>query len=471
VEKMSSRILLVVKNKAGIAGIENAAESIGVKCVHVRSTRDAARKLQTGGLDAVVLDESLLGQDNLAFLEEAKAEHPNTDFIVISASATIEGAVEAVSRGATNYLPSPVDPAAFRAVLERILKKRQWLSELEAMKQRFHHELGLGDVIACSTEMKEILKKARTVAKTNSTVLIEGETGVGKEVVAIAIHVNSDRPDGKFVAIHCGALPDTLLESELFGHEKGAFTGADSRKIGKFEYASGGTIFLDEISTTSPAMQVKLLRVLQERTITRVGGTESIPVDVRIIAATNADLKEEVKTGRFREDLFYRVNVIPIYVPPLRERKEDIPVLAAHFLRMYRDRIKKRITGISNEVIERLKSYDWPGNVRELENVIEHSVIMEETDTLTLASLPLRILAVSVLQEHDFEAMSMAQARKVVLERFEKEYLSYVLDKYKGRIGESARHAGLTARSIHGKMKSHGIRKESYRKKPEKPET
>jgi two-component system NtrC family response regulator len=310
--------------------------------------------------------------------------------------------------------------------------------------------------------MKRVFELIANVATTDSTVLIQGETGTGKELVARAIHYSSKRKRNKFIAINCGALADNLLESELFGHEKGSFTGAIRQKIGKFELADQGTLFLDELGNISPAMQIKLLRVLQEMRFERVGGNQVIEADVRIIAATNDDLEKAVEEDRFREDLYYRVNVIPIMLPPLRERKEDIPLLARHFIEK---RSHGRVTEISDEAIQSLMSYDWPGNVRELENIIERSVILSSGSTLTQIDLPTKTYRKSDDPSllHFNEDLPLDQVREEAIDLVEKEYMKRVLARYHGSIKRVAEHTGLTTRSIHGKMKKFGLRKEDYK--------
>ena len=311
--------------------------------------------------------------------------------------------------------------------------------------------------------MHRVFELIENVAMTDSTVLVQGETGTGKEMVSRAIHYGSRRKQNKFVAINCGALSDNLLESELFGHEKGAFTGAIRQKIGKFELADQGTLFLDEIGNVSPAMQVKLLRVLQERQFERVGGTKTIESDVRIIAATNEDLEKAVQEDRFREDLYYRINVIPIQLPPLRQRREDIPLLAKHFVQKLSN---GRVKDVSESALQTLLSYDWPGNIRELINIIERSIILERSETLEHVDLPNR----STTRKNgdatllDFnEELPLDVVREQAIDIVEKEYMKRVLRKHHGSIKRAAEHAGLTTRSIHGKMKKFDLRKEDYK--------
>jgi len=312
--------------------------------------------------------------------------------------------------------------------------------------------------------MQEVYDLISDVADTDATVLIRGETGTGKELVAKSIHFNSRRKDRVFVSLNCGALPETLLESELFGYEKGAFTGALKQKIGKFEYANGGTIFLDEVTDLSPTTQVKLLRVLQEKVIERVGGNEQLDVDVRIIAATNRDLEEEVEHGNFREDLYYRLNVVPIKLPPLRERKEDIPLLTKHFLAKYTQLLNKDINIISQEVLNEIMAYDWPGNVRQLENLIERAIIMAKENTIYHIDLSddLRRRK-NGLQQNLAVELPFKEAKKMVVSGYEKEYFINLLRRCKGNITQSSRISNLDMKTLRRKMKEYGLEKSEFK--------
>ena len=348
--------------------------------------------------DLVVTDISMPGMDGLELLRHARKVVPDTAVILMTAFGTKQTAIDALNQGAAYYVEKPFDLDEMKVVVRKTLENRRIAAENADLKQRNRGLLAelkgkyrFGDLVGRSAKMRAIFQLIERVAATGSTIMISGESGTGKELIARAVHFNSGRGEAPFVSINCGALPDDLLESELFGHMKGSFTGATSNKKGLFEVASGGTIFLDEIGETSPAMQIKLLRVLQERRIRRVGGTEEIPVDVRVITATNQDLERMVREKAFREDLYYRINVIPIHMPALREKPEDIPALAEHFLDKYRVIVGKPIRGISKEAMERLEAYHWPGNVRQLENVIERAVALEATDVVSPESLPLEV--------------------------------------------------------------------------------
>ena len=346
-------------------------------------------RLQQEVYDVVITDLRLPEADGLQVLRTSKSLYADTPVIIITAYSTDEAAEEARRLGAFNYILKPFDTDKILADVGIALGWKRLGSLMSAIEGKY----GVDKLVARSGRMKEIMELVGQVAPTGSSVLITGESGTGKELIARAIHHNSGRRGHPFISINCGALPDELLESELFGHTRGSFTGAVATKKGFFEVADGGTIFLDEIGDTSPAMQIKLLRALQERTIRRVGGTEEIAVDVRVVTATNRDLESLVREKRFREDLFYRINVIPLRLPPLRERKEDIPHLAYHFFDRYRTEMGKRLTSVSEDALAVLTAYDWPGNIRELQNVVERAVALESSDVIRAASLPLEIRA------------------------------------------------------------------------------
>ena len=339
-------------------------------------------------------------------------------------------------------------------------------SELDYLRDQFWRIDARETVFTNNEHMKGIYKKAKSVAPTKATVLLYGETGTGKGVMARLIHQHSQRQKAQFIGVHCGAIPDTLLESELFGHEKGAFTGAAKRKLGKFEIARGGTIFLDEIATISSAAQIKLLQVLQDGTFSRVGGENTLNTDARVIVATNADLKQMAKEGLFRKDLFYRLNVFPVEIPPLRERVEDLPLFIDCCLERLNLSYQKQITGVRPEVLRALQGYDWPGNVRELENLIERAYILEETYQLTPESFPTELFpeqAPTAVLPLD-TGLSLAEARKRANEAFERQYLKDLLVRHQGSIKKSADGAGVTTRQIHKLLSRYGIQKEDFRR-------
>ena len=392
--------------------------------------------------------------------------YPTIQIIVMSPPEMIRESVMAVKAGASNYLTYPINPDEVKYVTESLHDSLIAQSELDHLRDQFWQSDSLEFIQTRSQIMKGLFNKVRSVATTKSTVLLIGETGTGKGELAKLIHRHSNRRDNQFINVHCGAIPETLLESELFGHEKGSFTGAIRRKLGKFEIAHGGTIFLDEIGTITPSAQIKLLQVLQDRTFQRVGGEAAIEVDVRIIAATNTDLKKMCDTGQFRKDLYYRLNVFPIEVPPLRDRIEDIPHLVEVFLENMNRFNSKEIHDLHPQVLEAFKSYSWPGNIRELENLIERAYILESSAVLTPESFPSDLFEskaplVRVLTDAH---LTLAEVRNKGIEDIERHYLKVILAYKKGKINDSAREAGITTRQLHKLMKKHGIRKEEFKK-------
>jgi len=373
-ESSRQALMLLLKGSYNVTGAGNGHE--------------ARQRLAAEQYDIVVTDLRLPDCSGIDILKQIKQYSPATEVILITGHASAETAVSAIKEGAYDYITKPLNMEELRIILAKALEKRQLLSENIYLKKQLREKFGFANIIGNSPAMQNVFRLMQRIIKTDSTVLIMGESGTGKEIVAKSIHFNSPRQDKPFVAVHCGAIPETLLESELFGHARGAFTGAVREKIGKFESANHGTIFLDEIGTMPLHLQIKLLRVLQEQEIERVGSNATVKLDVRVIAATNLSLEQEVKNGRFREDLFYRLNVIPLIVPPLRERKEDIVPLTRHFLAKYCREMNRGEMHISRQAMESLEMYPWPGNVRELENAVERLVALTESETITIADLP-----------------------------------------------------------------------------------
>jgi DNA-binding NtrC family response regulator len=374
-------------------------------------------------------------------------------------------AVRAVKAGAGDHLATPIDPEAVKSVVQSVNESILLQSEHDYLEDRFWQANSLHVVQTKSPVMEKVFTKIRSVAPTKSTVLLTGETGTGKGVLASLIHEHSNRRDAKFVSVHCGAIPDTLLESELFGHEKGAFTGADRRKPGKFELAEGGTIFLDEIGTITVAAQIKLLQVLQDGTFQRVGGVETIKANVRIIAASNMDLKEMCDNGQFRKDLYSRLNVFPVEVPPLRERKEDIPHIVEVLLARLNRFHLKGIHQVHPVVIEAFLNYGLPGNIRELENLFERAYIIEDSSMLTRESFPNEFFAhrPSSTDLQIDSGCKLVEVRRRGLEDIERRYLNELLTRNKGKIRESAEAAGITTRQLHKLLAKYNIKKESFK--------
>jgi DNA-binding NtrC family response regulator len=398
-------------------------------------------------------------------LQPFRQIYPSIEIVVMAPQDQIRKAVRAVKAGASDYLSYPIDPEEVRHVAEGITDSIIKRSELNYLRNQFWRADSLDFVQTKSPVMEIVFEKIRSVSPTKSNVLLVGETGTGKSVLAKLIHQHSNRREAQFISIHCGAIPDTLVESELFGHEKGAFTGAIKRKLGRFEIARGGTIFLDEIGTITPSAQVKLLQVLQDGTFQRVGGEETLKTDVRVIAATNADLKQMCDDGKFRKDLYYRLNVFPIEIPALTQRIEDIPLFVETFLNKLNKFAAKNIHGIDPRVLDAFYQYAWPGNIRELENLVERAYILETTSTLTPASFPSELIGSEAKPVFvpSSETLTLAQARQVGIEEVERNYLKQILARNKGKIAESARASGISSRQLNKLMNKYRIKKEEFK--------
>ena len=410
----------------------------------------------------VVSDVKMPGMDGFQLARHVREKCPDTDVILVTAFGNIKQAVEAMKLGASDYITKPFQPEAIRLVSEKLIEKRRLLDEVRELRQKVHEEEHhLENILSKSPKMLKVFDLIRSLAETDSGVMITGETGTGKELVARAIHNLSRRKAKQFVAINCGAFPDTLLESELFGYEKGAFTGAVQSRAGKIEIADGGTLFLDEIETMAPPMQVKLLRVLQEREVERLGGNRKVKVDMRVVAATNVDLKICLARGTLREDFYYRINVIPLQLPPLRDRLEDLPVLINHILSKHPVAQEKKIRYVGPQVLDHMLAYRWPGNIRELENILERAIVKcqgEIIEDVDLPAPPQRVPDRSYIGNGDGD-LSLKQW----LLRSEKEYLRSLLIKYKGAISLTAIEAKVDNKTLYRKMRRHGLHKESFK--------
>ncbi|MDZ7362522.1 MAG: sigma-54 dependent transcriptional regulator [candidate division KSB1 bacterium] len=422
-------------------------------------------QLTSQPIDIVIADYMMPNLDGIALLEKIRATGLDVPVIIITAYGSIEHAVKAMQLGAANYLSKPINYDELMVVLQKTLEQSHLKKEVERLRREVSTRYSFSNIVGKSAAMQTIYDLIGDLANTDATVLIQGETGTGKELIAKAIHYNSGRKEKPFVGVSCAALPETLLESELFGHEKGAFTGALKTRIGRFEQAEAGTIFLDEIGDIPLTTQAKLLRVLQERAFERIGGNETVRVDVRLISATNKDLRKAIQQNTFREDLFYRLNVVLITVPPLRDRVEDLPLLAFHFLQMYASRFSKTLDNIEPAAIQLLAQQRWPGNVRELENVIERGVILEKSETLTRETIARCLQPGEQGSFHFFiyENMPFRTAKQDLLDRFEREYVSRLLDKHKGNITNAAREAELDYKNFFEKMKRHGLSKWDFK--------
>lgn len=433
--------------------------------------KDAALEiLRKKRYDFIFIDVEMLrgaekDDDYKAALQPFWHLYPSIEIIVMSSQAMIREAVKAVKAGASNYLTYPLNPDEVTYVTESLYDSLIVQSELDYLRDRFWHVDFLEIVRTKNSLMKQIFDKIRLVAPTKSTVLFVGETGTGKGVLAKLIHKHSNRKEAPFIGVHCGAIPDTLLESELFGHEKGAFTGAVRRKLGKFEIAKGGTILLDEVGTITPSAQIKLLQVLHDGTFDRVGGEETIAANARVIAATNTDLKKMCDEGQFRSDLYYRLNVFPIEIPPLRERVEDIPFIVEGILKRLNKFHLKDIREVHPQVMEAFQQYAWPGNIREMENLMERAYILEPSSVLTPESFPGEIFTsesptATITVD---SSLSLAKVRRKGIEDIERHYLQEILSRNNGSIKASAKVAGISTRQLHKLMTRYGIQKEAFK--------
>jgi DNA-binding NtrC family response regulator len=404
----------------------------------------------------VITDLKMPVLDGMALLKKLSADYPDVPVVMITAHGSVENAVEAVKLGAFDYLEKPFEQEQIRQVVAKAintyaLARQNARPEEPSIRGRFR-------LVGQSAAIKLIYAVVEKVAHTPSTVLITGESGTGKELIARALHENSSRHAGPFIKINCAAIPKTLMESELFGYEKGAFTGAVGAKPGRFELAHGGTLFLDEIGEIPVEMQVKLLRVLQESEFERVGGIKTIKVDVRLVTATNRDLLQDIAAGSFREDLYYRLNVVPIHIPPLRERREDIPLLVEHFLAKFNDRLKKQIDSVSADAISRMVSYHWPGNIRELENLMERTMLFCERSEIQVSDLPPEIGGLPAAATPSPAAASLKEAVRAETERVERELIQKALDETGGNVTQAARKLKISRKSLQTKMKELGLR-------------
>ncbi len=476
------RVLVVDDDNALRMTVSSAFQERNYQVDQACDGEEAVNKVMSTKYDLVLLDVNMPRMSGIEALKQIKAYDNSIICLILTAYSNVKDAVEAVRQGAYNYLEKPIKSDDLVALVDRALKAHSAVRTLSLSSPAMNAGENK-DLIGSSNEMKRIFSMIDKLSRVDTSVLVRGESGTGKELVARAIHMNGPRKDERFVAVNCSAIPENLIESEFFGHEKGAFTGADGRKIGKFQYADGGTLFLDEIGDISATLQVKLLRALQEQKFTPVGSNREVEVNVRIVAATNRNLEEMIKKGEFREDLFYRLNVLPIFLPPLRERKDDIASLLLHFLEKFNATYGNKIQGLSEEAKELLMKYNWPGNIRELENVMEHAFVIESSDQISAASLPdsIRGLSRSVsksavasdnasnqggadsqgeglsfnidLQNLDFQSQK---------EEFEKHFIISALKVFNGRINQTALHANIPKKTLLRKLEKYGLTAKDY---------
>lgn len=456
---MNNHILIVEDDINTLNGLADILNEEAFEVTKAKNAREALSDLKKNYYNVILMDYLLPDQDGLELSKLILQEQPESKIIMMTAFGTVKNAVNAMRMGIYDYLTKPIDLDELLIIVKRAINEQTLISENIALKSKIFQTYRFENIIGVSGKMQEVFQKVQKVAATDATILLRGESGTGKELIARALHYQSRRKDHTLVEINCASIPENLLESEIFGHEKGAFTGAYKLKKGKFEIAHQGTIFLDEIGDLPLGLQAKLLRVLQEKSFTRVGGVENIEIDVRLIAATNSDLEKIMEEKKFREDLYYRLNVIPIFIPPLRERIADIGVLTDHFVRKYSKKNQRKIVGISDAARGLLMDYDWPGNVRELENAIENAVIMCEKDVIEPDDLPgyLQARGKSVSNFPNINNDHQNLTFKEKLESYEREIIRHALIETGGNKTHAAKKLGFTIRTLRNKLNKYKI--------------
>jgi two-component system response regulator GlrR len=452
--KSLGRILVVDDDENLIEVIRMRLESADYDVVTIIQEEEAITAIREQSFELSIIDLQLTDRDGISLMEDIHRINPELPVIILTAYGSIESAVDAMKRGAYSYLTKPFDPRELLFQIEKAIDNRRLFSEVRRLQGLLEEKYGFDNIIAKSEAMQKVLDQVSHIAGADSTVYIHGESGTGKELIARAIHLSSDRKEFPFVAINCAALPETLLESELFGYEKGAFTGAIRSTQGLFTQAHKGTLLLDEIGNMPLSIQAKMLRVLQERQFYPIGGKTPIDIDVRVIAATNKDLELAVKDGDFREDLFYRIHVIPVSLPPLREKKEDIPPLVDHFLKKFNAKMKKKVKGLSPQAMQKLMIHDWPGNVRELENTIEFAMAMTRHD----------VIAEELVLQTKGLFPEPIKSLKESKDSFEKRYLVNVLSLAKGNVSKASEMAGKYRADFYALLKKHDLKPEAFKK-------
>lgn len=455
---MASFQILVADDESGILRTcKKILEHAGYGVTTASDGHEAVGLLKSSRYDLLLVDLKMPGLGGLETVALAKSIDPSLMIVMFTAYATIETAVEAVKRGAFDYLAKPFEADQLLLAVERALRQKELIEENLNLREQLTNNLGFDKILGTSEAMQELFATLQKVVRSNANILLQGETGTGKDLVARTIHAHSFRREKPFVAVDCAALPEHLLESELFGHEKGAFTGADRPSRGQLEVAHTGTLFLDEIGEMPPSLQAKLLRTLQERELRRLGSEKTIAIDIRMISATSRDLREEVGNKAFRPDLFYRLNAVTVYLPPLRERQSDVPLLASHFLKKFSQEYQLPISSFSPEVIKRFWNYAWPGNVRELQNVVQHAVLMSDKDVIQLDNLP------EHLRDENLPDVSFHEVRSKQAMTVEKPYLVELLSRHRGNISTAAAEAKITRKTIYRLARKFGIDLSQYR--------
>jgi two-component system response regulator HydG len=453
-----TKILIVDDDPGHLMTLETIIHSWGYNILAVKSGEAAVERVRSQPIDLILMDIRMAKLSGIKAMEKIKSYNPAIPVIIMTAYSSVASAVEALKAGAYDYLMKPLDFEVLKLTMQRALEHVGLKAENEDLRARLNDDFKRPNIIGTSQAIKELMDMLAMVAPSEATVLIYGESGTGKELIAHSLHLNSPRKDHPLIIVNCAALTESLLESELFGHTKGAFTGANRTREGRFMQAQHGTIFLDEIGETSPAMQAKLLRVLQEKEIQRVGSETVLPIDVRILAATNRDLTDEVAKGRFREDLFYRLNVMTLNIPSLRERKEDIPLLAQHFMAKFATQNRKTIKGFVPRAMDMLVKYNWPGNVRELENAVERAIILVTGEHITEKQLPLAVVQEFNEKEPSPLPIVALNDGTKSLGEVEKEAIIATLAATNDNKSEAARRLGITRKTLHNKLKNYGLK-------------
>lgn len=462
---MPGRVLVVDDEKNITTVIQAMLERAGFEPFVFNDSSEAIEALETpenGEIEAIVTDLYMPGPGGMDILRHCQKFHPELPVVITTAYGTVEAAVSALKQGAFDFITKPFDQTELLNVVKKaVATYQERLKEPNSVIPEQVSAPEISSIIGTSPQMQEVFKVIQKIAASPSTVLISGESGTGKELVAFEIHRNSDRKEKPFIKINCAAIPSTLIESELFGHEKGAFTGAVSTKPGRFELANTGTLFLDEVAEMPLEMQVKLLRVLQEQELERVGGVNSIKIDVRIIAATNKNLEQEVKAGKFREDLFYRLNVVPITLPALRDRKEDVDLLVQFFISQFNEKLKKNVTSVSPEAMSILRNYTWPGNIRQLENALERMILMADGSELKSRDIPEEISGISMIAgaPQAPEPSGLKEIVKKQTQTLERDLIEHALEETAGNVTRAAEKLGLSRKGLQLKMKELGIKR------------
>jgi len=454
-EIMDYTILVVEDEPVQLESLAGFLSKQGYRVLKAANPEQAILNIRNSAVDIVLSDFRMPGMSGVKLLEAIKEINPSIQVIIMTAYGTVESATDAMKLGAADYITKPIDLYRLQVLISNILERKQLISENRLLRQQLTERFSVDGIIAESDAMSQVLNVAGRIADSNASVLITGETGTGKELIARSVHFSGSRHNQPFVAVNCAALPDTLLESELFGHEKGAFTGADRQRKGRFETAEGGTLFIDEVGEIPLSLQVKLLRVLQEKTFERIGSNIPIQANTRIVTATNRDLEAMIREGTFRQDLFYRLNVVSIRIPPLRDRREDIPPLVEGFVRRFASENNKRIAGISREAMDTLMKYSYPGNVRELENIIQQSVVLTRGETIMQSDLPVRL---NESPKDSKPVMSGDETFPEKVEAFEKSLILDALSKSGQVQTRAAELLGISERHLRYKLKKYGMK-------------